>query len=410
LMWRYFYLEKFTKGDISDDFLRNLQTDFNTIRKAGLKIIPRFAYTAKMKYPVGDAPVNIVLRHIEQLKPLLQKNVDIIMTIQAGFIGAWGECYYTDYFSEFENPEIVTEEQFENRKKILLAELDALPKTRMIQNRYVKHIIKFSGDSMPVKKDEAYSGSLKARLAHHNDCFQASADNYGTYKDIINDKNYLRQHSKYVLVGGETCHLNPPLSDCKSSIQDMIDMHWSFMNLDYQPAVLNSWKTQGCINEISKNLGYRYRLVYSRIQEATNAGAGVKAEIKLINEGWSNPVNPRSIELILRNKITREEYMLPNNEDIRLNELNDTITLSFEGGINGSITNGEYEVFLNLPDPEPSLYNNPMYSIRTANPNIWDASGYNKLNHTLVINDSVQLPSYSGKQYLTIKKKYIVSH
>jgi hypothetical protein len=34
-------------------------------------------------------------------------------------------------------------------------------------------------------------------------------------------------------------------------------------------------------------------------------------EIKLINEGWSNPVNPRKAELVLRNKITRTEYVLP---------------------------------------------------------------------------------------------------
>jgi len=47
---------------------------------------------------------------------------------------------------------------------------------------------------------------------------------------------------------------------------------------------------------------------------------------------------------------------------------------------------GNYEVLINLPDPEPTLFNNPLYSIQLANANTWEAStGYNKLNHTIQV-------------------------
>jgi hypothetical protein len=41
---------------------------------------------------------------------------------------------------------------------------------------------------------------------------------------------------------------------------------------------------------------------------------------------------------------------------------------------------GEYDVYLNLPDPYATLHDNPAYSIRLANENMWDeTTGYNYL-------------------------------
>jgi hypothetical protein len=37
-------------------------------------------------------------------------------------------------------------------------------------------------------------------------------------------------------------------------------------------------------------------------------------------------------------------------------------------------------MYLNLPDPKPTLHDNPKFSIRLANSGIWnEATGYNKL-------------------------------
>lgn len=45
-----------------------------------------------------------------------------------------------------------------------------------------------------------------------------------------------------------------------------------------------------------------------------------------------------------------------------------------------------YEIFLNLPDPIPTLYANPNYSIQLANTGLWEsATGYNKLNHNIAV-------------------------
>jgi hypothetical protein len=46
------------------------------------------------------APKKIVLQHITQLAPVFKKNADVIAVLQEGFIGIWGENYYTDYFGD----------------------------------------------------------------------------------------------------------------------------------------------------------------------------------------------------------------------------------------------------------------------------------------------------------------------
>jgi hypothetical protein len=51
-----------------------------------------------------------------------------------------------------------------------------------------------------------------------------------------------------------------------------------------------------------------------------------------------------------------------------------------------STPEGEYAVYLNLPDPAVSLHNRPEYSIRLANQDVWEeATGYNSLLHKVKI-------------------------
>jgi len=51
--------------------------------------------------------------------------------------------------------------------------------------------------------------------------------------------------------------------------------------------------------------------------------------------------------------------------------------------------NGAYELYLNLPDPEESLYSNPAYSVRLANKDVWEAAtGYNSLLHQVKISSA----------------------
>lgn len=82
-----------TLPSLRTTYLESVATDFERMRAAGFKCILRFAYTKVQQAtpPYNDAPLSRVLMHIEQLRPVVQANEDVVLVLQAGFIGTWGE-------------------------------------------------------------------------------------------------------------------------------------------------------------------------------------------------------------------------------------------------------------------------------------------------------------------------------
>src|SRR4028119_69040 len=138
LIYRGYELDTFKSRFLSDTFLTNLQKDLDAVREAGLKMIIRFAYTNSTKSgdcpdedkicpPYGDAPREVVLHHTQQLKPVLQKNSDVIAVMQEGFIGIWGENYFTDHFGDASANGVgrIVDSAWSQRNELLKSLLDA---------------------------------------------------------------------------------------------------------------------------------------------------------------------------------------------------------------------------------------------------------------------------------------------
>lgn len=419
LLFRYYILDQFTNKPLSEEFLLLLEKDFNAVRTSGLKMIIRFSYINKVHSdgcpdkegicpPYGDAPKSIVLQHIAQLKPLLQKHADIIAVAQQGFIGIWGENYYTDYFGDASKNGAgrILDSNWRDRNEVLKALLDALPKDRMVQVRTPQMKQKFvHGPAAPTNSramtaSEAINGTDAARIGFHNDCFLASIDDYGTFMDYGSSntpqqpaneimRSYLKADSRYVPVGGETCDDTfSPQNDCAPSghaAEEMAAMHYSYLNTGYNNNVNNDWDSLGCMNSIRKNLGYRLVLKSARLPTKSAAGQTVQIFIELVNAGYAAPFNPRNAEFILRNSATQKIYKIPAETDAR-SWFTGAIEWTEKIKIPEQIPAGTYELLLNLPDKYPSLSDRPEYSIRLANEGTWEAAtGYNKLNHIITV-------------------------
>jgi hypothetical protein len=69
-------------------------------------------------------------------------------------------------------------------------------------------------------------------------------------------------------------------------------------------------------------------------------------------------------------------------------------------GIPQDMPEGNYELYLNLPDPEEALYTNPAYAIRLANEMVWEENtGYNKLNILIQIDSKNKGENYTGNLF-----------
>ncbi|MBN8682900.1 MAG: DUF4832 domain-containing protein [Chitinophagales bacterium] len=396
LALRVFYLDDFINSPISAGFLSAIETDFNTARAAGVKLIVRFAYNQDVSIPYNEPSKTQILAHITQLQPLLNDHADVILTLQAGFIGAWGEWYYTTVFGDASLPPYsYTATNWQDRIDLLNALLGALPASRQIQVRTPQTKQKHAfGVNAPIN-----SAATGGRVAHHNDCFLAPFFDYGTYNNYDNGnpdstalKPYLQAEAALgTIQGGETCDPNTPHSLCLSAggraDAELKRFRYTYLNADYNNAVNNSWTP--CIDNIKRQLGYRFVLLNGTYPNSAQPGGQITLQISLKNEGWAAPVNPRSAEIILRNTSTGQRYFAALNSDPQNWAPGLTQNISQNFCLPTTIPAGNYELLFNLPDPEPTLYERPEYAIQTANLNTWESStGYNKLLHTLTVSGS----------------------
>lgn len=381
LILRVFYLENFRSTAISQDYLNKVQADFNTIRNAGLKCIVRFAYSDTDTAGQRDASKAQILAHIEQLRPLLQNNVDIIAVMQAGFIGSWGEWYYTDYFGM--SP---TSTDYANRKAVVDGILSALPASRMVQIRTPKLKQNTYSTTTAITQTQAYNGTALSRIGHHNDCFLASSTDFGTYTNTSSEYPYLEQETKFLPMGGETCAVNEPRSGCTSALSEMQKFHWSYMNTDYNASVISGFSSSGCFNDIKNKLGYRFELVNGSFPQMTNIGGTMAVTLKIKNSGFATPYNQRTAYIVFKNTVTNDVYTKALASDPRLWTSQAETTISENIALPSNIIQGSYRLYLVIPDAATGLSSRPEYSIRMANANTWDAAtGYNNLNAIVTV-------------------------
>jgi len=53
----------------------------------------RFAYEKSNRGVDYGPTLEWILRHVDQLAPVIRDNADVIYVMQAGFVGAWGEWH-----------------------------------------------------------------------------------------------------------------------------------------------------------------------------------------------------------------------------------------------------------------------------------------------------------------------------
>ncbi len=430
LVHRYYVLDDFVTSPISASYLAAIQADFDEARKGGAKLIIRFSYTNTAPTgtcgnwicpPYGDATKAQVLQHIAQLKPYFQTNKDIILAVQMGFIGVWGENYYTDYFGDASvSPFILTTTNWEDRNEVLDSLLNAVPLDRSVQVRYpqLKQRLVY-GTGAPTLSpsmvlSEAYQETQKARIGFHNDCFLASADDFGTYadygppvsqSDTINLKPYQEADTQFVPMGGETCSAYNPVDDCASAggraDTEMRRFHFSYLNSDYNNAAVNNDWDGVCLDDIKRNLGYRLLLVNGTFPNTASPEESISINLTLKNDGYAAPFNRRGAEIVLRNAASGDLFFAPLDNDPRY-WFSGTHSITQTLCLPPNIPIGSYDLLLNLPDPEPSLFDNPLYAIQLANSSMWESStGYNDLGHTLTINSNAAGTACSGDLVFT---------
>lgn len=400
LLRMYYILEPWRESALPSDLLKRIELDFSRAREAGIKMIPRFAYNFGM---FADAKQSQVLAHLTQLAPVLRKNADVIAFMEAGFVGAWGEWHSST--NGLMNPDGSVNEA---SSAIIKKELSILPRSRTIAVRTPSYKFALVSDkALDVKA--AFNGTPRARIGAHNDCFLASEDNWGTYKNRQLEMDFYHQDNLFVPQGGETCNSAAdaqPYIGCQNSLQELSYLRFSTLNIGYEEGVLNGWSAGDCLNEIKQKLGYRLRLLNAKFPDRVKPGSSLKVELQITNDGFAAPFNPRLLELQLQQLGSGKVFKVKlrgghaKNQDARYWQPGQTQIVRLEVGVPQKFQVGDYRILLALPDPEPKLYPRAEYAIRLANQGTWQENGTNNLGHTVKLDSSVAGAAYRGALWL----------
>lgn len=387
LVMLMYYLGNYKSKNLSNAILQGFDEDMQILREHGFKCVLRFAYDWNSK---NDAALSYVKKHIASLKPYLAKNADVIYVLETGFVGRWGEWYYSSNFGN------ETQHLNDNRRQVLEAMLDACPANRFLLARYAMIKTEYFGDTKALTSAEAFTGTTRARLGHHNDAFLNAYGNDGTYDDgngkYTAMRNYISQETLYVPNGGETnvekSSLANTVSKHDTTFAELRRFHWSFCGSQYSEQVTNKWRTNGTFDDMNRLLGYRYQLMTATLPGEGKAGHDARFVLKIKNVGCAPLYNERHAYIVLKNQQSvfsiqlqsDPRRWLPNGEVTTIDE---TLTIPSE------MSNGTYQLYLYMPDASASIASDPRYAVRFANTDVWDAeTGMNDLHASIEITGS----------------------
>ncbi|WP_345516432.1 DUF4832 domain-containing protein, partial [Phytohabitans houttuyneae] len=400
LIHSYVHLDKYKTQPLPQALLDNLASGLAAVRAAGMKAVLRPAYTWDGYVNVDEARI---LGHITQINAVISANADVVLHLETGYLGAWGE-WHTGGLT---NPSSV--EEAPARYRIMKRIADTTPASIPLAMRYPIYIKEMvEPTTCVVPEGCTLTQAQKDRVSFHNDCFLADYNDMGTYdnpswmgwfyveqkKQWMYDLATSTGHNK--MVGGETCGADG-YNDaaCVNAQTEMQKLNFTEINEDYAAVNTDKWKAanlaasgsdpaETCFVRIKRKLGYRLRLLDATFPTTVSPGGGLSLTAHLHNDGWSGLIKNRPVYLVLENAGHRYNLPLPAVDPRAW--LAGPSTISTSVTLPGGAAAGTYKLALWLPDPSTGLQSRPEYSIRLANTGTWDAAkGYNVLSNAVTV-------------------------
>ena len=269
---------------LSERALSGISALFQALRGTGCGLIVRFLYDWEGKNRLTE-PKSLasILRHMEQLGPVVQENADIIFLTQGLFVGNWGEMHGSRFL------------RGEDIKKLYAAYSKAVgERVRLSMRtpalwRSVTGISHLNG----IKPTAALPGLF-------NDGMLGSENDYGTYGEEASAREselaFQEKLCCFVPNGGEVVG-TAPQSDAETAMHALSRMHVSYLNRDYDRRTYAKWKSAVIRTECLWNgltyydyaeahLGYRFvvRNVNLRFFGLTG---GLTASVAVENVGFA---------------------------------------------------------------------------------------------------------------------------
>lgn len=344
-------LLEYRAGEISPAGLDNLNALFRALSEDGRQLVVRFLYDWERKNLLTEpASLDVILRHMEQVGEILRNYEDSIFTLQGLFVGDWGELHNTRYDSP--------------------ADLRCLAET----------LSSVTGARLAVRTPTQWrqitqNGTdvrLVERLGLFNDGMLGSETDLGTYdmgyqgeqrRTREQELDFQEALCRAVPNGGEVVTENP-YNDFENAVRDLERMRVTYLNRDYDAAVLEKWAAarvsgRGCFNGldglsyIERRLGYRLFLSKVELRRSVLRHR-VTVEAFVRNRGFAPLYEEPEVILTLRDEDGRLVEQYPAEHSLRAltggRDTDETSAIRAVIPVEG-LPQGVYQICLDLRDP-----------------------------------------------------------
>lgn len=361
-------------AELTEDALNNLVATIDAIRKNNASIIIRFSYDDFNWKTNMEPSMDMILRHIEQLGPVLLANKDVIAAIEMGFFGPCGELHSSKIGSQT-NVAIATDKL-----------LDATNEEMILSLRTPGHYSTWSKiDRTTIDQFITKKGTREYMVGIYNDGYLGSESDLGTFANRQKEVKWLSYQAKHTFYGGELVAnfaTGTPLNTIEYIQQEAFTTHTTYLNSEWNNEVINGFKKTPYVGDdtlyknstayeyIDNHLGYRYVLKKSEITANLEKTDTLKAKLEIENVGFANLIREKKVSVVLENE--HDVYEMITSIDPTTWNSKSTTKTSFSVDLPDAIKSGEYNVYLRISKYANLLSDSNFHCISFANKDIYN--------------------------------------
>ena len=300
--------------ELTEDALSVLQTTFDNIRTNKGFVIVRICYDPWYNGRSNVTPDHEwVLKHVKQLAPVLSKNTDVIVALEMGMHGAYGEMH---------SDTNITYDRVAEAVNLMLRSTPPELKILTRTGNYSAKVLGFDNWGVDFHIDgEKFAEIAKAkgdtmyRVGMFNDGYLGTQYDYGTWgadckTSICREEGvaWLEKYGINTPYGGEaltTANGYQVINTPEFLSYEGFRTHTSYLNIQWNNNLIDSWKKthfKGADYEydgskvdsltgfkyINDHLGYRFVLRESWLTDTVGADGIFKAKVRIQNVGFGN--------------------------------------------------------------------------------------------------------------------------
>ncbi|MGN0621912.1 MAG: DUF4832 domain-containing protein [Porcipelethomonas sp.] len=372
-----------TDFDLDEAFFRGLRGTLENCRSNGCTVALRFRYDENGKTNPEPSTFDQVLRHINQIREngVLEDYKDLLMFVETGFVGAWGEQHSGKYTSP------------EYKAQLLDAMLGMVPDDIPVTVRTPGTFAEWAG--IEVSELDSWvsePGSQAARVGIYNDGYMGSDSDLGTYSDREKETAWIGKQSVTSYFGGEFSGNLEWAQKYDSylpenAVPEMYKTHLSYINSniynlykdytfgeEYDTANVDNSAYYGetVFKFIRDHIGYRFVLRDSAVSADVMQGDTLELDFTVENTGFANPVRPQKAEVILERggSYVKTETDIDTRKWLSCTKSSEKLELKIPGGLDA----GEWNVYLRLSVGNEGIKDDYKRSVRFANNGMWNAA------------------------------------